>query len=467
MSKFTPKFGLERCDCAIYSNRDMKRKALKDLKKWLISSNRKPLILRGARQVGKSTLVSLFAEQESLDLLEVNLEIEKLRSVSKDHFELQSLLDEIQLKKKNKITENTLIFFDEIQESPKLLKLLRYFYEQRPDLKVIAAGSLLEVALHSDNFSFPVGRVEFYHLGPMSFQEYLWATGQDFLDEKLSRFEFSEEVHEAGIEALKNYYYVGGMPAVVKQFVESQSLVEMRELQDQIIQTYQLDFPKYNKRLNVDRISRVFHSLALAAGQKIIYSKLDNESTSRDIKKVVELLCDSKVILPCVHSDGNQVPLKGESDYKIFKTYFLDIGLLNSILRLDLNTIDLEFKNNFNTKGVLAEQFVAQHINYFQGAKLEPFLSYHLKDKGSQKAEVDFLIEDQNKIYPLEVKAASSGHLKSLKYFCESKKSDLCFKLSLEKFSVQKNFVGKSRLISLPLYAVDYLKQNLTDLTHS
>ncbi|MBF0266929.1 MAG: AAA family ATPase, partial [Gammaproteobacteria bacterium] len=159
----------------------MKRKALMDLKLWLSSNLRKPLILRGARQVGKSTLVHLFAEQEKLDLFEFNFEIDQLHSISNEQFEIQALLDEMQLKKQKRITENSLIFFDEIQESPKLLKLLRYFYEKKPEIAVIAAGSMLEIALHVDDFSFPVGRVEFYHLGPMTFREFLWATGNDLV----------------------------------------------------------------------------------------------------------------------------------------------------------------------------------------------------------------------------------------------------------------------------------------------
>lgn len=439
----------------------MKRLALDDLKDWLNRPSRKPLILRGARQVGKSTLVRLLSESEELDLIEFNLEIERLNTVSNEEFSLQELLDEIQFKKKKKITTNSIIFFDEIQESPKLLKILRYFYEEMPHLKIIAAGSLLEIALRSEDFSFPVGRVEFYHLGPMSFREFLWATGQDFLDQKLSNFEFSNELHNTAIKALKNYYYVGGMPAVVKNYCETGSLVEMRKIQEQIIQTYQADFPKYNKRINIKRITRTFNALALVVGEKIIYSKLDSESTSRDIKRIVELLTDSRVILPCIHSDGNNIPLLGESDSRIFKTYFLDIGLLNSLLRLDFETIDIEFKNKFNTKGMIAEQFVAQHLLFFNGPSLPPNLIYHLRDRGSQKAEIDFLIEEKGKVYPLEVKSSSKGHLKSLKYFCSSKNCEFGIKVCLDQFSIENDFIGSSKLITLPLYAIEYLKDNL------
>ena len=439
----------------------MRRKALDDLALWLKSHERKPLILRGARQVGKTTLVRLFSKAHNLDLIEINLETQKLNSASLDKdFEIQSLLDEIQFKKKKKIHEKSLIFFDEIQNSPTLLKVLRYFYEQRPEIKVIATGSLLEIALSEKNFSFPVGRVEFYHLTPMTFQEFLWATDQDLLDEKLISFDFSPELHSSALKALKDYYYVGGMPASVKRFSETKSFLEIRKIQEEILQAYELDFPKYQPRLNVERISRVFHNMALSVGKKVIYSKIDSESQTREIKKCVNLLMQARVILPCFHSEANTSPLLGESDPKIFKTYFLDIGLLNALLKLDFETIDNEFSHDFNTKGFLAEQYVAQHLSLFEKASSPPSLIYHLRDKGSQKAEVDFLIEHKNKIFPLEVKSTSSGHLKSLKYFVESKKSDLCIRTCLQPFSVKNNFVQNTKLITLPLYAIGYLKES-------
>ncbi len=444
----------------------MERLALAGLKQWIDAPSRRPMVLRGARQVGKSTLVRLFAQRENLDLVEFDLERERLNSLKTEEFDLAKLLDEIQLKKKKRLGPNSLIFFDEIQALPKLLLSLRYFYEQAPQFKVIAAGSLLEIVLSSNkgDFSFPVGRVEFYHLGPMSFKEFLWATGRHFLDEKLQRFAFSSEVHNAAIAALKDYYYVGGMPEAVKIFAETQSLIPMREHQEQLIQTYEADFSKYNKRINVQRIARIFRAVAMATGKKMIYSKLDRESTSRDIKRVVELLIDAKVILPCVHSNANQVPLLGESDQRIFKPYFLDIGLLNALLKLDFDVIEREFQNRFSTKGMIAEQFVAQHLNFFQGPSCTPGLTYHLRDKGAQKAEIDFLIEKKGHIYPVEVKASSKGHLKSLKYFCQNKKTPLGIKIDLDIFSVDPQFVGKTKLVTLPLYAVEYLQDNFEKL---
>lgn len=463
MYEFTPKIGLQNVKLIVY-NVIMRRSALKDIDTWYEREISKPLIIRGARQVGKSTLVRLFCESKGIHLIEMNLEIERLSTVNKDDFSLQEVLDEIQFKKKTKIKNNSVIFFDEIQESPKLLKYLRYFYEQAPHLKIIAAGSLLEIALKTEDFSFPVGRVEFYHLGPMNFQEFLWATNNVFLDEKLLAFEFSEALHLEAIKALKHFFYVGGMPEVVKKFVETKSLIEIRPLQKQLIQSYQADFPKYNRRINVSRIERIFASLAHNIGEKIIYTKIDSESVSRDIKRVVELLIDARVILPCFHSAGNSPPLSGESDDRIYKTYFLDIGLLGAMLNIDLNEIEMEIGTSFNFKGKLAEQFVAQHLSYMNDASSPPSLYYYLRDKGSQKAEIDFLFDLNRNIVPIEVKASKSGHLKSLQLFCKDKKSRTAIKTSLKEFNKIENFIpGMTTLFEIPLYAINYINTNSFD----
>ena len=437
--------------------------AERHLKHWYTKKTRQPLVIRGARQVGKSTLVRLFCEAESLDLLEINLETVKLHSLISDDFSLQNILDEIQLKARKKINNKTVLFFDEIQESPKLLKILRYFYEERPDLAVITAGSLLEIALRSPHFSFPVGRVEFYHLGPMNFTEFLWATKNDLLHERLEQLDFTPAVAALAKELLRNFYYVGGMPKAVKTYVEEKSLITVREVQNQILQTYLADFPKYNARIQVERIERVFYSVAQQLGKKIIYQRIDPNSQSRDIRRIIELLIDARVLLPCCHSESNSVPLSGEADTSIQKIYFLDIGLVNAMMKLDLEIIDQEMKNNFNTKGMIAEQFVAQHLAYLGNQTTGPELYYWLRDKGSQKGEVDFIIQKNDQIIPIEVKAAESGHLKSLFYFCKEKKKRLGVKISLDSFS--KKEVGHKieeqrvelSLLSIPQYAIDQL----------
>lgn len=441
----------------------MKRIAELHLQQWFTKKTRQPLIIRGARQVGKSTLVRLFCESMGLQLIEINLEKIRILSVSTDDFNIQSLLDEIQLKTKKILNKKTVIFFDEIQESPKLLKALRYFYEERPEIAVICAGSLLEVALRSDQFSFPVGRVEFYHLGPMTFTEFLWATKNDFLQKKLELLDFSLAVVAQAKEQLRNFYYVGGMPRAVKIFVEEKSLVPVRDVQNQILQTYIADFSKYNSRIQVERIERVFYSIITQLGKKIIYQKIDPDSQSRDTRRIIELLIDARVLLPCRHSDSNSAPLSGEVDSAIQKIYFLDVGLVNAMMRLDLETIDQEMKNDFNTKGMIAEQFVAQHLAYLGNQTSAPELFYWLRDKGSQKGEVDFVIQQKDQIIPIEVKASEGGHLKSLFYFSKEKKKKIGIKISLDPFLIKKihHKIGEKQvelsLVSIPQYAISQL----------
>ncbi|MCM2351934.1 MAG: ATP-binding protein, partial [Bacteriovoracaceae bacterium] len=436
-----------------------------DLKVWFNKKDRLPLIIRGARQVGKSTLVRIFAERNNLELIEINLEKMKLNSVMQDSFEMQALLDELQIRTKKKIAKSTLIFFDEIQESPNLLKFLRYFYEEKPELAVIAAGSLLEIALKKEDFSFPVGRVEFYHLGPMSFTEFLWATDNHFLAEQIEALNFSSSVNAEAKKQLVNYYYVGGMPKAVKTFVEHGSLVPVREVQEQILQTYIADFPKYNARINTERVEKVFYAAVTQLGKKIIFQKLDSDANSRDTRRVLELLFDARVILKCSHSESNSVPLMGEVDHTIFKIYFLDVGLVNAIMRLDYETLDQEMKNNFNTKGMIAEQFVAQHLAYLGNERRGPELFYWLRDRGSQKGEIDFIIQKENEIIPIEVKASASGHLKSLFYFSKEKRKNKAVKISMDDYSLQKsshkigNDIVEIELMSLPQYAVETIKR--------
>ena len=441
----------------------MERLAEGYLKAWFNKKERRPLIIRGARQVGKSTLVHLFAQRNKLDLIEINLEKTKLFAANKEEFDIQQLLDEIQLKTKKRIESTTLIFFDEIQESPNLLKYLRYFYEERPDLAVIAAGSLLEIAFKKENFSFPVGRVEFYHLGPMTFFEFLMATENKFLLSKIQTKEFSEVVANEAKKLLALYYYIGGMPKAVHTYVTEKSIVNVRHIQEQIIQTYIADFPKYNARIDVSRVEKIFFATITQLGKKIIYQKLDEGRNSRDIKKALELLIDARVILKCCHSDANSVPLMGEMDESIFKIYFLDVGLVNAIMGLDFEALDTEMKNNFNTKGMIAEQFVAQHLAYLGNETRGPELFYWLREKGSQKGEIDFLLQQGTQIIPIEVKSSAAGHLKSLFYFVKEKKKEKAVKVSLAPYSIETSShlinqeTVKMNLINIPHYAVETL----------
>lgn len=443
----------------------MQRYSLADINHWYQKKDRPPLIIRGARQVGKSTLVRQFCAANKIDIIEINLEKTRLSSTQSQHFEIQKLVDEIQLLFKKKIEPGSLIFFDEIQEDPQLLKLLRYFYEEAPQVPVIAAGSLLEIVLGREQISFPVGRVEFLNLGPMSFFEFLKALDQEFLIEKMQQLEFTPALHAVSMEYLKVYTYTGGMPKVVDRYRETKSLLEVRGLQNQIVETYKSDFPKYANRINLDRITRVFESAATHLGRKVKYQEIDEQSKARETRRVLELLTQARIILMCYHCEASGTPLWATEEQDIYKLYFLDIGLVNAIHGLDYRSIENEISEKFVTKGFLAEQFVAQHLNSFYGSALTPRLNFWLRDKGASKGEVDFLIQHRNQIIPIEVKASAGGQLKSLFYFSSEKQIHKAIKISTHPFAYKtiSHIVNKKNhsinLIELPFYAIEVLTE--------
>lgn len=446
----------------------MYRNSTEKLKNWFNKKDRQPLILRGARQVGKSTLVRNFSKENNLDLIEFNLENFQFNKLSDDNFNLQFLIQEIEDISNKKISQNTLIFFDEIQESPILLKKLRYFYEEQKQIAVICAGSLLEFSLNDENFSFPVGRVQFHHLGPMTFDEFLIALNQTSLSECIKSGIFKEHLHEKLVEHLHLYYYIGGMPKAIQTYLDTKSLIDVREIQHNLIQSYKLDFPKYGKKVNVDRLSNVFQKVSAQIGQKVIYQKIDSESKTREIRKAMEMLIKAKLLLPCYHTEaGPSGTLQNQYDDSIFKIYFIDIGLLNAILETTWSDISKNYADLFIIKGFMAEQLIAQHLQYSKEAHIEPRLFYWLRDKSTARAEVDFVIQKGSAKYPIEVKADKSGGLKSLSYFCFEKKTNVAIKMSLAAYSknLKKSSVlkaGKTKavqyeLLSVPIYFVEFL----------
>jgi uncharacterized protein len=450
----------------------MYRKSLESLKIWFHKKDRQPLILRGARQVGKSTLVRNFAKENDLDLIEFNFENFKFKNLSDENFNLEFLIQEIEDIKIKKISKNTLFFFDEIQESPVLLKKIRYFYEEQQQIAVICAGSLLEFALNQENFSFPVGRVEFHHLGPMTFDEFLIALDQTSLSTNIQSGTYKEHLHEKIIEFLHLYYYIGGMPKSVQTYLDTKSLIDVRTIQQNLNQSYKLDFPKYGKKINVERLSNVFQKVSANVGQKVIYQKIDSESKTREIRKALEMLIKAKLLMPCFHSEASPSgTLENQYDDTIFKIYFLDIGLLNAMLETTWSDISKNYEDLFIIKGFMAEQFIAQHLQYIKEPHIEPKLFYWLRDKSTARAEVDFVIQNNSIKYPIEVKADKSGGLKSLSYFCSEKKVSVAIKMSLAPYSTVLKETkilkkGKTKpvqyeLVNVPIYFVESFEKFL------
>lgn len=435
----------------------MKRLKIDALKKWYQEKNRKPLILRGARQVGKSTLVRMFAKENNLELIEINLEKNRFRSLDGD-FNITSWKQEIEMISSKKIGENSLIFLDEIQATPLAISRLRYFFEESPECAVICAGSLLEIVLHQEEISFPVGRVSFLWLSPMTFTEYLNAIGenqlaQNILDNKIPRF-----AHERLIEEAKKYFFIGGMPRAVKTYVETKSFVEVRKIQEEILTAYSIDFPKYEKRAKVDRLNNLFQKIPFYLGKKIIYQHIDQALRGSDIKKVIELFLRAGIVTPCYHTNASGIPLRAGVDQSVFKIYFLDIGLINCAHQIKWDELNTLFEKSFLSKGFLAEQFIAQHLSYYYNTYGNPEALFWLKDKKIEKAEIDFLITVDSRILPIEVKAGKGGRLKSMEVFCKEKSIKKGVKFSAEFFNSDSIRI-KNELIcdvdNWPYYAIE------------
>ncbi len=428
------------------------RKNLENLKSWYHSKHRKPMILRGARQVGKSTLVQQFAQVNNLNLLEFNFETIQFESLKNKTIKLDDIIQEIQLNIGRSIRPATdLIFFDEIQKSPQALMSLRYFFENRKDLAVIAAGSLLDFLLTEEDISMPVGRVEFHFLGPLQFSEFLAAT-QPYLFEiwQNSFDKVTEVVHKKLLECWHQFLVIGGMPEAVSRFIENKDFLEVRKIHRNIAMTYKADFLKYAKRSQVHRCDTVFDYVPTALGEKVKYSQIDSNEKSMELKKAVDLLTMAHVILKCKHSNASSVPISATSDDRIYKVYSLDVGLMSSMMEIPPLKI---INHDHALKGGIMEQAIAQHLAYYSPYE-EPHIYYWLKDKNTQKAEVDFICAYEDQILPIEVKSSPSAKSKSLAVFCETHpqcKNVIQFSNSM----VQKKQTEYGTKLHIPYYFIE------------
>ncbi len=444
----------------------MKRQAAEDLKLWYQRQKRKPLVIRGARQVGKSTLVRQFAEELELDLIEINLEKTPLKTLEQDGFNIDLYLQEIEVLCRKRLNSKSLVFIDEIQAQEKMFRALRYFYEEREDIAVIAAGSLLDLFIN-ENEQAPVGRIEYYYLGPMKFTEFLGAMNEktilDYLANPKERF--IEAIHNQCLVRYKEFLFVGGMPEAVSIYINTKNPMDVRRAQEAIIQTYREDFIKYSKHSQIHRVQRIFDYIPGHLGQKMKYSEVNREERSRDLKVALNLLTKARLLIPVYHTNATALPLRSSKDLDTFKLYFLDIGLVNALQRITWTNLVMPFQEESIFKGAMAEQFVAQHLFYSESGSLEPELFYWLRDKKKQNAEVDFIISIDRDIIPVEVKAESSGYIQSLIVFMSEKKWPLAVKLSMQMPKselVEKKVKGADdpavfEMKTIPLYLVEKL----------
>lgn len=429
----------------------MERNLLQQLMVWKNKPNRKPLIIRGARQVGKTWLMKEFGKREYTQTAYVNFESSKvLKSLFVDNFDLQRILTAIQIETGIQIhPENTLIILDEIQEAEGAITSLKYFYENLPNYHIIAAGSLLGVALHQQT-SFPVGKVEFLDLYPMSFREFLMAMKQQPLLDLLKSKDWTliKTFKEKYIDLLKHYYFVGGMPEAVSYFSQNNDFNETRAIQKRILLAYEQDFSKHAPIDIVPRIRMLWNSIPSQLSKenkKFIYGAVKPGSRSKDFELALSWLIDCGLTHKICRVSKPGMPLKAYEDMNAFKLFIVDVGLLAAMGDIDARTI-IDGNAIFEEfKGALTEQYVLQQLI------TSPDIAIYYWSAEKSNAEVDFVIQFNGQVVPIEVKASENLQAKSLKSFCQRYEMNNAVRTSMTDFKKEE------WMTNFPLYAIHEL----------
>ena len=430
----------------------MQRLAMEELCRWKNKKNRKPLIIHGARQVGKTWLMKEFGRQFFENVVYINFDNnERMKHVFEMDYDINRILSALKIESRQKIeAENTLLIFDEIQEVPRALTSLKYFHEDAPQYAIVAAGSLLGVALHSGT-SFPVGKVDFLHLYPLNFEEFLLATGEQSLVEllRLHDFEMMNIFSSKYKDLLKKYYYVGGMPEAVQTYIDTDDLQEVRDVQKRLLDYYASDFSKHAPTETVPHIQMVWNAVPMQLAKenkKFIYGALREGARAKEFELAIQWLLDCGLVHKCCRVGKPGMPLISYMDMTAFKLFFLDVGLLAAKGNLDARIL-LEGNRLFEEfKGSLTEQFVAQELRAY-GKELY----YYSVDNSS--GEIDFVLQHGVRIIPLEVKAEENLNAKSLRAFCQKYQPDIALRTSMSDYREQ------DWMTNVPLYALtSYLK---------
>ena len=451
----------------------MDRKQFPMLEDWLARPDRKPLILRGARQVGKSTLVRLFAERAGRRLAEINLERRPDLAGAFARNDPAYLLRVLEtLPEVGPVGPEDLLFLDEIQSVPEAIPALRYFREEMSALPVLAAGSLLDFALADHRLSMPVGRVAYLHMGPMTFTEFLNAAGAERLAARIAAFEIERgldpAIHNQLMALLRTYLFTGGMPEAVLAFVRSGQLRDVSEVHNSIIETYREDLPRYVGSRSLARIVNVLNFAARNVGRKVKYARFSRDDQAATIRADIERLCLARVLSKVVHSHSGGLPLHAEADPRVFKLLFMDVGLMNAVCGLGWAGIErLATLSGSSTKGRWRN---SSSGSTFRTSSLEApnrELTYWLREGRSANAEVDYVAALDGRIVPIEVKAGAKGSLRSLHQFVAEKGVSVAvrFDAALPSAHTVTATVRRGglpaeityRLLSLPLYLVERL----------
>lgn len=425
----------------------MKRNAIKELYEWKENNGRKPLVILGARQVGKTWLMKEFGKEAYKKCAYVNFEDnDDLRGLFEHDFDILRIIANLQWTTGVTIDEDTLIILDEIQEAPRGITALKYFQEKAPQYHVIAAGSLLGIAMHK-NDSFPVGKVDFMHLYPLSFYEFLNAIGEKKMVDLLQAKDWTmlTMVRAKFEERLRQYYFVGGMPAAVLAFVNDGDLNKVRTIQKSIIEAYERDFSKHAPAIEVPRIRMVWHSIPSQLSKenrKFIYGMIKEGARAKDFELAIEWLKDAGLIYKVNRCKKAQLPLAAYEDFSAFKMFLSDIGLMGAMSNIPVQSL-LNGNMLFSDfKGALTEQFVLQQM------KTNQTLSIYYWSADNSRGEIDFLVQQEEKVIPIEVKAEENLQAKSLRMFVERNPGLKGCRFSMSPYREQ------DWLVNYPLYSV-------------
>lgn len=442
---------------------------------WLKSDSRKPLILRGARQVGKTWLVRQLARSQEKNLIEINFEDQKNLIPFFSSNDPKIVIKALDAALNTSINpKDSILFLDEIQAFPEMLAKLRWFYEKMPELPVIAAGSLLEFTLSNYPYSMPVGRIEYMHIEPLSFEEFLSAVDRPNLVNYLESFNWSEEIplyfHNELMRYFKEYIIIGGMPEAVANWAKNSSIQELAKVHSHLMSTYRDDFPKYSQRLKEHVFEEVLQEVPKSLGSKFVYSDVNpNDGIQSDIKipavkRALSLLNLARVIHKVKATAANGLPLGAETNDRYDKYIFLDVGLCSTALGLSFDQLLSIEEIDLINKGGIAEQVAGQLLRTIFPFYQEPDLYYWLRTERGSNAEVDYVIQHRHMIVPIEVKAGTSGTLKSLHQFMRLKELQKAIRINsnfpeIREIDVKDNQGNQImfQLRSIPFYLIGQL----------
>lgn len=435
----------------------MYRDAIEKLEKWKNRKNRKPLIVRGARQVGKTWLMREFGRKNYEKCAYISMdENERMENVFRDAFDIDRILLALEIEAGFKITpEDTLIIFDEVQEVPRALKALKYFCEQAPQYHIMAAGSLLGIALH-EGTSFPVGKVDFLDLYPMTFQEFLLACGQERFVQLMEQHDYAMmgNFRTELIDYLKYYYYVGGMPEAVQEYVQEKDFRAVREVHNKLLTAYENDLSKHAPAEMVTKIRMLWNSIPTQLAKenkKFVYGLVREGARAREYEVAITWLMDVGLVYKVERVKKPDFPLRAYQDFSAFKLFVLDVGLLGAMSRLNAKVI-LEGDRMFEEfKGALTEQYVLQQLIVHE----ENDIFYWSSEKGT--GELDFLIQMDDKIVPIEVKAEENLQAKSLRSFVQKYDMKYAVRTSMSDYREQ------DWMVNYPLYDVGGLNEYMKE----